>query len=132
MPSRQGSWQVRLWCTPSTMARHSKQIPMPQTAVRGSPVTETRQGTPAARNAALAIAPSGTFMGVPLSQTVMRGSGAGSMGSPSAMAGHRRVLTAGKVGRWIDCGGAAEEVIGDEACRTGSVGDAEALEAESQ
>src|SRR6185437_2160011 len=50
-----GIWQVRRWGTPETVARHSKQMPMPQRGPRGSPLTERREGVPAAMAAAAIV-----------------------------------------------------------------------------
>ena len=43
MPGRQGTWQLRTCGRPSTVTRHSKQMPIPQSGPRGSPVTERRK-----------------------------------------------------------------------------------------
>lgn len=46
-----------------TVARHSKQIPMPQRGPRGAPLTERRMAdTPVERMAARAVVPAGTEM----------------------------------------------------------------------
>ena len=43
MPGRHASIQVRSCAMPSTVARHSKQMPMPQTGHRRSPETDRRK-----------------------------------------------------------------------------------------
>src|SRR3984885_9713629 len=68
-PEGQSSWQVRRLRTPSTVARQSKQMPMPQSAVRGWPVVDLRHGTPAVSRAALTTVPACTLIEWPL--TVM-------------------------------------------------------------
>ena len=47
---------------PLTTARHSKQIPMPQSAARGSPVTEMRLGLSASNIAAATVVPRATWL----------------------------------------------------------------------
>jgi len=42
IPGLHTTWQVRTCASPSTRARHSKQIPIPQSGARGSPVTDGR------------------------------------------------------------------------------------------
>jgi hypothetical protein len=46
--------------------RHSIQMPMPQSAARGSPCTEYRQGSPAIITAAATLVPSSTSTCLPL------------------------------------------------------------------
>src|SRR5581483_5356931 len=70
MPSLQTIWHVRCCGTPSTLARHSKQIPIPQSAVRCSPLSEIRHGTPTSSSAAISIAPCGNVTGSPFTRTV--------------------------------------------------------------
>lgn len=53
-------WQLR-WCgVPLMTTRHSKQIPMPHSAERGSPVTDVRHAFPAIIMATATVAPAGT------------------------------------------------------------------------
>src|SRR5262249_49459378 len=70
MSASQGIWQVLEWGIPLTMARHSKHIPMPQSAARGSPVTDVRQGCPAIAIATATVEPAGTAIDCPLTRTV--------------------------------------------------------------
>jgi hypothetical protein len=74
------------------MARHSKQIPMPHKGPRGSPETDMRQASPAVSSAALTIAPRGTVVLTPLTQTV----------SVSSMGRLLLLNAAGEIGDWID------------------------------
>jgi hypothetical protein len=69
MPAAQITWQVRRCGTPFTVARHSMQMPMPQSGPRGSPRTEKRHGSLASITAAATLAPRGTRTCFPL--TVM-------------------------------------------------------------
>ena len=58
MPSAQRIWQLFVWRRPSIFTRHSKQMPIPQSGARGSPVTERRKRvTPAERTAAATLVP---------------------------------------------------------------------------
>jgi hypothetical protein len=69
MPAEQAIWQVRRWGTPFTVARHSMQMPMPQSGARGSPLTEKRHGSLAFVTAAATLVPPLTRILLPL--TVM-------------------------------------------------------------
>ena len=53
-----------------TIARHSKQIPMPHNGPRGSPVIEILHDWPAIISATATVAPDGTEMSVPFTFTV--------------------------------------------------------------
>lgn len=53
------------------VTRHSKHIPMPQNAVRGSPVTEVRQGCPLTAIATATVVPSGIDTASPLTRNVI-------------------------------------------------------------
>jgi hypothetical protein len=59
-------WQVRRCGIPFTTARHSKQTPMPQSAPRGSPVTDIRLGRSASNMAAATVVPRATRLVAPL------------------------------------------------------------------
>jgi hypothetical protein len=69
IPGAQISWHVRLCGTPSTVARHSMQMPMPQSGLRASPVVEKRLGSPAIIKAAATQVPAATCTCLPF--TVM-------------------------------------------------------------
>jgi hypothetical protein len=56
----QRSWHVRRCGSPFTLARHSRQIPMPQSGARGSPLTDRLQGCPAIIIAAATLVSSET------------------------------------------------------------------------
>ena len=67
MPGAQTVWQLRTCARPSMVTRHSKQIPMPHSGPRGSPVTERRQADAPARATAVdTIDPADTATGIPL------------------------------------------------------------------
>jgi hypothetical protein len=51
--------------------RHSKQMPMPHTGPRGSPVTDLRHAFPAIAIATVTIAPEGTVTGAPSTVSVI-------------------------------------------------------------
>jgi hypothetical protein len=66
MPSAHSIWQAGRCATPSTTARHSKQMPIPHNAVRGSPLTEILQGALACSIAAATVVPLLTRISFPL------------------------------------------------------------------
>jgi hypothetical protein len=66
MPSAQTNWQVRRCATPSTVARHSMQTPIPQSGPRASPRTENRHGSFAIISAAATLVPGVTRTSLPL------------------------------------------------------------------
>jgi hypothetical protein len=51
--------------------RHSKQMPMPHTGPRGSPVTDLRHAFPAIAIATATMAPEGTVTGAPSTVSVI-------------------------------------------------------------
>jgi hypothetical protein len=55
MPGAHKIWQLRQCGTSLIVARHSKQIPMPQSGPRGSPLTEVRHACPAIMIAAATV-----------------------------------------------------------------------------
>src|SRR5215469_18237709 len=74
IPGSQTRWQVRTCGTRFTVARHSKQIPMPHSWPRPSPRTERRKHcTPARAMAAATKVPEGTVTSWPLTRTVTSG-----------------------------------------------------------
>ena len=81
MPSAQLSWQVRCWVCPSTVARHSKQIPIPQTGPRSSPWTERLKPARVVRIAAATVVPACTFTSAP-SMVIFTKSGMGRLAEP--------------------------------------------------
>jgi len=69
IPGEHSNWQLR-WCgSPSTVTRHSMQIPMPHNGPRASPPTDNRHDAPAIVTAAATLVPGTTWTGLPL--TVM-------------------------------------------------------------
>src|ERR1051326_161665 len=65
---------------PSTVTRHSKQIPMPHNGPRGSPLTDRRNVvTPASKTAAASILPGATVTGTSLTLNVMSSGTSGSL-----------------------------------------------------
>jgi hypothetical protein len=69
MPASQRRRQLR-WCgTPSTVTRHSMQMPIPQSGPRAWPETENRHGSPAIITAAATLVPASTTICFPF--TVM-------------------------------------------------------------
>src|ERR1051325_10507245 len=54
MPGSHTIWQLLQCGVPLIVTRHSKQMPIPQSGPRGSPVTEVRQGCPASIKATAA------------------------------------------------------------------------------
>jgi hypothetical protein len=71
MPDWQTTWQLRQCARPSIVTRHSKQIPMPHSGPRGSPLTDLRQWlTPAIATAADTMAPAGMVIETPLTESV--------------------------------------------------------------
>jgi hypothetical protein len=54
----QSNWQVRVCEAPFTVARHSKQIPIPQSGPRFSPLMEVRHGRLAMAIATATVHPS--------------------------------------------------------------------------
>src|SRR4029077_5826912 len=65
MPGRHKIWQVRQKGISFTVARHSKQIPIPHSGPRISPETDWRQTAPASEMATATIAPEGTRTAFP-------------------------------------------------------------------
>ncbi len=66
IPARQGIWQVVRWVRPSTVARHSWQIPIPHKGPRAWPVTDRRiVAVPDRKIAAATEVPGGTTIGRP-------------------------------------------------------------------
>src|ERR1700722_8754684 len=94
-------------------------MPMPQSAVRGSPVTERRQGTPALRSAAETIDCGPIVTEVPFTK-ILPGSG---------MYGRLCDHALRQVGSGVDLRSAAENLVYQQSSGCGRVGDAEALEA---
>jgi hypothetical protein len=76
MAGSQRIWQVRVCCLPFTVARHSKQIPIPQRGPRGWPLTEVRQEAPAIAIAAATVQAEPTVMTAP-STSIWKESGMG-------------------------------------------------------
>ena len=72
MPFSAKVWQLR-WCGVSSMVtRHSKQIPIPQTGKRGSPVTECRKAAVSlAKMAVATVQPSATDISWPFTDKVI-------------------------------------------------------------
>jgi hypothetical protein len=71
IPSSHNTWQPRQCEIPSMATRHSKQIPMPQSGPRGSPLTDVRQACPASIIAIATVVPEGTTTGFPFTVTVI-------------------------------------------------------------
>jgi hypothetical protein len=71
MPARQSIWQVRRNGSPSTVAAHSKQMPMPHNGARGSPRTDLREGIPACSSAAATVMPDVASMHLPSTTIVI-------------------------------------------------------------
>src|SRR4051812_48957772 len=66
MPSSAAIWQLRSPGRPSIVTRHSKQIPIPQSAARGSPLTDVRNRVaPLKTTAAATLVPTGTLTDSP-------------------------------------------------------------------
>jgi hypothetical protein len=65
MPALTITWHDRTWFTPSTVAQHSMQIPIPHSGPRGSPETDKRQAAPLIMMATAAVDPAGTITGSP-------------------------------------------------------------------
>ena len=63
-------WQLRQWDTPLIDTRHSKQIPIPHSGPRGSPLTDVLQASPAIATATATVAPGRTLTLVPFTVTV--------------------------------------------------------------
>ena len=66
MPGCTRTWQVRTCLIPSTVAQHSMQTPIAQSAFRGSPETDLRVAIPACNKAAAIVVPCVAEMGLPL------------------------------------------------------------------
>lgn len=66
IPSRASIWQVRACSMPSTVARHSMQMPIPQRAALGSPPMDVRHGAPLESIAAATLVPGRTRTRSPL------------------------------------------------------------------
>ena len=70
MPGSHTIWQLRQCSLPLIDTRHSKQIPIAQSAPRGSPLTEFRHGCPAIVTATATVAPEGTDIREPFTVSV--------------------------------------------------------------
>src|SRR5450631_578847 len=70
MPGSQRIWQLRQCGLPLIDTRHSKQIPIPHKAPRGSPLTDLRHACPASATATATVAPEDTTTGEPFTVTV--------------------------------------------------------------
>src|SRR5271163_3372905 len=97
-------------------------MPMPQSAVRGSPVTERRQGTPALSSAAETIDSGSSCTGIPSTQMVTLS------GMRVRLCGH----ALRQVGRRVDLRPAPQHLVREQASGGWSVGDAKPLEAGSE
>jgi hypothetical protein len=71
IPASHCTWQPRLCLFPFIVTRHSKQIPIPQSGPRASPVTDVRQGSPEASIDAATLVPAGTVTCLPFNRMVM-------------------------------------------------------------
>ena len=71
MPCSHKVWQLRQWAFPLMATLHSKQIPIPHSGPRGSPLTEVRHAFPASRTAVVTVAPEGTVTGTPFTVTTI-------------------------------------------------------------
>jgi hypothetical protein len=71
IPSSHKTWQLRTCGVPAIDTRHSKQIPIPQTGHRGSPVTDVRQASPVRTTATATVEPADTANCLPFNVTVI-------------------------------------------------------------
>src|SRR5690348_17185088 len=119
MPSLQGIWQARQCGRPSIVTRHSKQMPIPQSGPRGSPVTDRRNvEIPASAMAVETSEPAGTLIARP--STV-------SLTGPESGMMRLRYGSGGQVGVGGDRTRGVQQLGGDELGRAERGGDAESF-----
>src|SRR5579863_7855431 len=70
MPGSHRIWQPGRCGFPLMATRHSKQIPIPQSGPRDSPLTDVRQACPAIATATATVAPAITVTGEPFTLNV--------------------------------------------------------------
>jgi len=71
IPASHCTWHPRVCLFPLIVTRHSKQIPMPQSGPRRSPITEVRHVSPADSSKAATLVPAGTVTGFPFNRIAM-------------------------------------------------------------
>ena len=92
---------------PSTMARHSKQIPIPHSALRESSSSDFLHASPARTIAAAIVDPARTVIGFPLTRS-----------STVSGTAHRQGLALREIGTWRNFRIPSGKVIGQKACRS--------------